>query len=152
MATTDSCNLSPTWKRPMEKASAGWRWEQGDWFGGGLAGFMNMLLSLSLPLLLSLLLQPRSSLPALAWEIGMSKAAIPLHLGGVHSESSAQSWTIWLRTKRIRKLSEFLCACSSRSVSSLFSCSVEALSLTKPCSLCISEPLHKHNPLHFLLD
>lgn len=48
MATTDSCNLSPTWKCPMEKASAGWRWEQEDWFGGGC--FMNVLLSLSLPL------------------------------------------------------------------------------------------------------
>lgn len=121
-------------------------WGRIGWF------YEHVAFSLSLPLLLSLLLQPRSSLPALAWEIGMSKAAIPLHLGGVHSESSAQSWTIWLRTKRIRKLSEFLCACSSRSVSSLSSCSVEALSLTKPCSLCISEPLHKHKPLHFLLD
>lgn len=132
MATTDSCNLSPTWKCPMEKASAGWRWEQEDWFGGGC--FMNVLLSLSLPLFpasLSLSLQPHGSLPALAWEIQMSKAAIPLHLGGVHSESSARSWTIWLRTKRIRKRSEFLCACSFRSVSGLSGCSVEDPSLTK---------------------
>lgn len=103
-------------------------------------------------LLLSLSLQPHGSLPALAWEIQMSKAAIPLHLGGVHSESSARSWTIWLRTKRIRKRSEFLCACSSRSVSGLSGCSVEDPSLTKIRSLCISEPLHKHKPLNFLLD
>lgn len=134
MATTDSCNLSPTWKRPMETAPAGWRWEQEidlgeDWLVLWMCAGGRVLCCA-----LSLSLQPQL-LPSLAWEIQMNKAAIPLHLGGAHSQTSARSlaeyWNIWLRTKRIRREPEFLCACSSRSVSCLPGCSIKDLSVTK---------------------
>lgn len=106
-----------------------------DWFGRGLASFMNVCRRKSFVLCsLSLSLQPQL-LPSLAWEIQMNKAAIPLHLGGAHSQTSARSlaeyWNIWLRTKRIRREPEFLCACSSRSVSCLPGCSIKDLSVTK---------------------
>lgn len=146
MATTESCNLSPTWKCPMETLQQGGDGSEKMDLGEDWLILWTCAGGRALCFYLSLCNHR---------EIQMSKAAIPLHieLGGARSQGSAlslaENWSIWIGTKRMRRDAVSSCLffqMSDRSAGS----SSEALSVTKH-SLCLPEPLHKHKLLNLLL-